>query len=139
MSCHPAALLLAACCDAATSATAAAALPPLPRCCCAASVALPPHLPLSCLSTHNEVNEWAFIKPMTQYNNKKNYVSIQQSTKRWINEWAFIKYTMTSYNNQQEGHVSSAAEKKTMFWMADGRTIQNRIAFCLSNHTHLLH
>jgi hypothetical protein len=71
MSCRPAALLLAACCDAAASATTAAALPLLLHCCRADSVALPPPLPLSCLSTNDKVNEWAFIKPMTQYNNQQ--------------------------------------------------------------------
>jgi hypothetical protein len=69
--CRPVASLIAACCDAAASATATTALPLLPHCCHAASIALPLPLLLSCLSTHNKVNEWAFINPMTQYNNQQ--------------------------------------------------------------------
>jgi hypothetical protein len=111
MSCRPATLLLAACCDAAASATAAAALPPLPRCCHAASVALPLLLPLSCLSTHNKVNEWAFIKPMTQYNNQQKtmFQYNNQQNNGLMNEHSLN--TMTPYNKQQEGHVSPAAER----------------------------
>jgi hypothetical protein len=111
MSCHPAALLLAACCDTAASATAAAALPPLLRCCRTASVALTPPLPLSCLSAHNKVNEWAFIKPMTQYNNQqKTMFQYNNQQKDGLMNGHSLN-TMTPYNNQQEGHVSSAAER----------------------------
>jgi hypothetical protein len=46
-------------------------------------------------------NEWAFIKPVTQYNNKKPCFNTTNK-KQWINEWAFIN-TMTPYNNQQRG------------------------------------
>jgi hypothetical protein len=110
MSCRPAALLLAACCDAAASATAASALPRYLRCCRAASIALPLPLPLSCLSTHDKVNEWAFIKPMTLYNNQQKtmFQYNNQQNDGLMNGHSLN--TMTPYSNQQEGHVSSAAE-----------------------------
>jgi hypothetical protein len=92
MSCPPATPLLAAFCDAAASATTAAALPPLPRCCCTASVALPLLLPLSCLSTHNKVNDGHSLTYDSIQQSTKNCVSMQQPTKQWINEWEFIKY-----------------------------------------------
>jgi hypothetical protein len=83
----------------------------LPRCCRAASDALPPPLPLSCLSTHNKVNEWAFIKPMTQYNNQQKtmFQYNNQQNDGLMNGHSLN--TLTPYNNQQESHVSSAAER----------------------------
>jgi hypothetical protein len=110
MSCCHATLLLSACCDAAPSVTAATALPLLPHCCRAASVTLPPPLLLSCISTHNKVNEWAFINPMAQYYNQQKtmFQCNNQQNNGLMNGHSLN--TMTPYNNQQEGHVSSAAE-----------------------------
>jgi hypothetical protein len=62
----------------------------------------------------------------------KNYVSIQQSTKRWINERAFIKYYDSIQQSTRGPHFfcgRTHAIKKIMFWMADSRTIQNQVAF----------
>jgi hypothetical protein len=116
MSCHPAAPLLTACCDAAAAAAAAAApavafaLLPLLRCCRAASIALPLPLLLTCLCTHNKVNEWSFIKPMTQYSNhQKTMFQYNKQQNNGLVNGHSLK-TMTPYNNQHEGNVSFLAE-----------------------------
>jgi hypothetical protein len=82
-------------------ATAAAALPPLPHCCRAAFIALPLPLLLSCLSTHNEVNEWVFIKPMNQYNNQQKTMFQYNSQQNDGLMNGHSLNTMTPYNNQQ--------------------------------------
>jgi hypothetical protein len=82
-------------------------LPPPPLLCCrchAASVTLPPPLPLSCLSTHNEVNEWAFIKPMTQYNNQQNTMFQYNNQQN----------TMFQYNNQRNDGLMNGHSLNTM-------------------------